>query len=98
MERDLRSLGVVLALIGAFAVWVPQPRLSAEPAQTANGQTDDKKATQGNPSAKVWVNTKSHVYHCPGTRYYGNTKNGAYMTQADAQKNGNRPAYGKYCQ
>ena len=47
--------------------------------------------------ASEWVNTKSGVYHCPGTRYYGTTKNGQYMTQADAQKTGNRPAYGKYC-
>ena len=52
---------------------------------------------RGNPSAKVWVNTRSGVYHCPGTRYYGTTKNGAFMTQAEAQKQGNRPAYGKFC-
>jgi hypothetical protein len=54
---------------------------------------DDK----GNPDAKVWVNTASGVYHCPGTRWYGATKHGEYMTQAEAQKKGNRPAYGKVC-
>ena len=25
---------------------------------------------------RVWVNTGSGVYHCPGTRYYGNTARG----------------------
>jgi hypothetical protein len=34
----------------------------------------------------VWVNTKSksHTYHYPGTRWYGTTKQGAYMCEADA--------------
>ena len=54
--------------------------------------------TAGNPSIKVWVNTASGVYHCPGTRWYGNTKRGEYMTQKEAQKKGNRPAYGRICQ
>jgi hypothetical protein len=53
---------------------------------------------QGNPDVKVWVNTASGVYHCPGTRWYGKTKHGEYMTQAEAQKKGFRPAYGKVCQ
>ena len=52
---------------------------------------------QGNPDVKVWVNTASGVYHCPGTRWYGNTKQGDYMSQAEAQKKGYRPAYGKVC-
>ena len=54
--------------------------------------------TQGNPSVKVWVNTPSSVYHCPGTRWYGNTIHGEYMTQKQAQEKGNRPAHGKPCQ
>jgi plastocyanin len=34
----------------------------------------------------VWVNTKgkSHTYHYSGSRWYGNTKQGAYMCEADA--------------
>jgi Protein of unknown function (DUF3761) len=46
---------------------------------------------------KVWVNTKSGVYHCPGSRWYANTKQGKYMTECDAQKAGYRPAYGSLC-
>lgn len=52
----------------------------------------------GNANVRVWVNTNSGVYHCPGTRWYGNTKVGEYMTQKQAQGKGYRPAYGKYCQ
>ena len=34
----------------------------------------------------VWVNTKgkSHTYHYSGCRWYGTTKQGAYMCEADA--------------
>ena len=54
-------------------------------------------AAQGKADVKVWVNTASGVYHCPGTRWYGNTKQGEYMTQKQAQDKKYRPAYGKYC-
>ncbi|HVI57912.1 MAG TPA: hypothetical protein VM619_03425 [Luteimonas sp.] len=46
---------------------------------------------------KVWINTGSHVYHCPGTRYYGATKRGYFATEAEAISSGNRPAYGTRC-
>ena len=51
----------------------------------------------GNPSTIVWVNTNSGVYHCPNTRWYGNTKSGTYMTQKEAQSKGYRPAYRIVC-
>jgi hypothetical protein len=50
-----------------------------------------------NPTVRVWVNLSSRVYHCPGGRYYGATKRGKFMTEVDAQKTGNRPAYGRGC-
>ena len=51
----------------------------------------------GNPNVTVWVNTNSGVYHCPGTRWYGKTKEGRYMAQRAAQRAGYRPAYGSVC-
>lgn len=47
--------------------------------------------------AQVWVNRTSRVYHCAGTRYYGNTKRGEYMLESQASKAGMRPAYGRSC-
>jgi hypothetical protein len=54
-------------------------------------------ALGGRADVRVWVNTNSGVYHCPGTRWYGATKRGEYMTQKQAQGRGNRPAYGNVC-
>jgi hypothetical protein len=36
----------------------------------------------------VWVNTDTGVYHKPGSRWYGKTKQGKWMTEPDAIKAG----------
>jgi hypothetical protein len=32
----------------------------------------------------VWLNTKSDVYHYQGSRWYGDTKHGAYVCEREA--------------
>ena len=61
----------------------------------AEDQTAPLKATSD--PARVWVNTSSKVYHCPGTRYYGKTARGNYMIETAAKQQGYRPAYGREC-
>lgn len=67
------------------------------PSQQALAPTTTGDSTSPGASIRVWVNTSSRVYHCPGARYYGNTARGQYMTEAEARAAGNRPAYGKTC-
>jgi hypothetical protein len=43
---------------------------------------------------QVWVNTKSGTYLKPGSRYYGKTKQGEYMSEEEAVQRGYRPANG----
>jgi cytoskeletal protein RodZ len=47
-----------------------------------------KQSATAKNGGMVWVNTDSGVYHKPGTRWYGKTKLGKYMTEADAIKAG----------
>jgi hypothetical protein len=41
----------------------------------------------------VWVNIPSHIYHFEGERYFGSTKNGKFMCQRAADKEGDRPTH-----
>jgi hypothetical protein len=40
----------------------------------------------------VWVNLSTKVFHREGDRWYGNTKHGKYMTEAEALQAGYREA------
>ena len=51
----------------------------------------------GGGAGKVWVNAKSNTYHCMGTKYYGKTKEGAYMSEAEAKAKGAHADHGKAC-
>jgi hypothetical protein len=46
----------------------------------------------GATHGKVWVNTETHVYHNEGSRFYGKTKAGKYVTEAEARAEGDRPS------
>ena len=54
-------------------------------------------AQSGQDEVTVWVNTNSGIYWCPGSRWYGKTKQGKYMKECEARKAGYRPAYNKPC-
>ena len=67
---------------------------AAEPASTTSQHTAP---SPSGGAGKVWVNTDSKVYHCPGDRWYGKTKHGNYMSEAQAHAQGARPDHGKAC-
>ena len=66
----------------------------AQPAPTTSQRTAP---APGGGTGQVWVNTASKVYHCPGDRWYGKTKHGSYMSEAEARAQGARPDHGKAC-
>ncbi len=66
--------------------------VSRATAKSTNAEAATNPPAPGGGHGLVWVNTDSHVYHREGSRFYGTTKKGKYMTEAEAIKEGNKAA------
>ena len=87
------ALAAALVMPAAFGQAAPQTK-------TADKKTTKKPATQTATDAEiadakakglVWVNLGTGVYHKDG-QFFGKTKSGKFMSEADAQKAGHRAA------
>jgi hypothetical protein len=98
--KILRSLALGAAL-GLSLILAHAPAFSQAPATTAKARTA-KPAPAPPPSAAdianakakgmVWANLNTKVYHFSTDSTYGTTKNGKFMTEADAKAAGFRAA------
>jgi Helix-hairpin-helix motif len=65
----------------------PLVTVGAEPKGTSTPEAVAKTPPQ---KGMVWVNTDSGIYFHEGDRWYGKTKEGKFMTEADAKEAGYR--------
>ena len=76
---------------GTLGVPDTKPDRDGEPDMETDGGTSASNqqvgpiaAASGEHAGQVWVNTNSGVIWKPGSRYYGKTAKGKYMSEADA--------------
>jgi hypothetical protein len=89
--KQMPAVAAPAATAPAAPSAMPAPKKMAAPAATSAA------VAAGGGAGQVWFNAKSNTYHCMGTKYYGKTKEGSYMTEEQAKAKGGHAAHKKSC-
>lgn len=86
------SSGILLVAASFYLGRVTAPVRTLPPVLITSPATAASAPAAGQAGQLVWVNVKSGIYHKPGDRWYGATKDGAYMDESAARAQGYRAA------
>ncbi|WP_213952721.1 MULTISPECIES: DUF3761 domain-containing protein [unclassified Variovorax] len=81
----------------AAAPAMAKPAATAAKAPASTDKTASMVQAPGGGAGKVWANDETKVYHCMGDKYYGKTKKGEYLSEADAKAKGMHASHNKAC-
>jgi DNA uptake protein ComE-like DNA-binding protein len=87
---DLKKAGLTDKQIAKIQSLVTVSGSTAADSDDNSSDISDKAAATPPQPGMVWVNLSSGVYNKQGDRYYGKTKSGKFMAEADAIKAGYR--------
>lgn len=93
----MRRRFVVGVFLATFLVVAPAPRAytlagvaAADSGTLARFPTEAAAQRHCPNDEVVWLNIPTHIYHEKGMRWYGRTKNGAYVCRKEADAAGDR--------
>ncbi len=92
-EKTITAITPLVTVGAAAPATATPPTASTTTTPSTPTTATSKPAVAGTPQVPpvkgmVWVNLSTKVYHKEGDPYYGNTKNGKFMNEADAIKAG----------
>ncbi len=91
-QDGLAPNGIEIHPVLAIGVGAGLPATALPPPSATSSSSSTSAASRCSGDMLVWVNSRSGIYHLPGTRWYGRTREGRFMCERQADADGYRAA------